>query len=300
MIPVAIVMASSAIGLDIVAIVEERWLLVAVICAVLAGYLFSMNFKRFLAIVMMSIVFQLMWETMSLGIRFPYFSLYYVYHPEIDYYILTVPLSAILFKSIVYSTGSYMMASAAGRKYVNGKIDMVTDRGKRIVEHIIVGLFGAAILSLSYFIIEPLLASGSYWFLGSYEYFTRPGYFGVDYMYFVGVAVASSANFSVMSILEARIEGPRGREKPLFDFEGEEQSMRGRHKYAFIAFSMSLLLPAFISLLMNVSLGLSSFLVFIPAVYAMFGLTSWWSSRMDRGLVSKFCKKNPGSFVCRE
>lgn len=263
----------------------------------------TMEFRRFLAIVGMGIVFQLMWESINVGIRsmtgtigIPYFTLYYLPSPY-DEFVIWVPWSAIFLKGIVYSCGSYVTASMAGRKFIDGKIDLVKDRGHRVVEHMTVGGFASLLYTISMIVLDPILVNGNGWFLGDYEAFGISTYFGVDPLYFLGCLGSSCASYILLGLIESRIEYHP--EDVLYDYSNEKQKPFRHHEAGFFVLSCGVFIPSFFALVNYPVIGAVNFLVIIPIMYVVYIVIMRWASRRDDTLVGQFCKEHPGSFVCK-
>ncbi len=284
--------------MDPVLVLQERWWMIAIIMAAMIAYLATMDFRKFLAVVAMNIVFQLVWELTTTGTRYPFASLHYDYNPGLEIYMFTVPWSAILLKSIVYASSSYVITSAASLKVVEGHVDLVTDRGHKVIEHVTVGAMASITHAITMIAVEPLLANGSSWFLGPYEHFTFPLYFGVDPWYFAGVLASSLSSFMAIAVLDSRIGFP-GAEPVLFNYEREKQGIKRSHATGFVIHATMLVIPSFFALFINSILALVNFLIVIPAVYVFLLFVSWNATRTDKKLVTNFCKKQPGSFLCR-
>lgn len=255
-----------------------------------------MDFRRFLAVVCMNIVFCLMWECISLGGGFPYFTLRYIMPWKSEFMIGKIPTSAVFFKGVVYAAGSYLVSSMACREFTHSKIDLVKDRGRRINEHIISGIFASFVYTLAIIIIEPILVHADLFGMGIYEKFLINTYYGVDPLFFLGSLASSAVSFVVVSLLDANIH----QDKPtaLFDYETSVQSSRSYHRFAIVAFWGSIIIPAMMSPVISPALATIN-IVMLPFTAIVIALIWRFSTRKDDSMVRSFCDDHPDSFVCK-
>jgi uncharacterized membrane protein len=245
---------------------------------------------------MLVMVFQLMWEMLNTGLRFPFGSLLYIAPGSVDLYIGIVPASALILKSLVFLTPSYLVASGTGRSFMKSHVDLVIDRGRNTKSSIFISVFGTMLSTLFTVIAEPVLANGSRWFLGSYERFNYGIYFGVNPAYFAGWAVSTFITFCVVSIAEANLGEKK--EVIVYNYKKNVQSPRRHHEAGFLVFAMGLITCSFMALLVIPVAAIINFIVIIPMIG---GLSTWflyWSREMDNKMIKEYCKKQPDSFIC--
>jgi hypothetical protein len=275
---------------------QQQWPLILILFAVLIIYLVVTEFRRFLAIIGMCFVFQLTWESINTGTDFPYFSLTYMYN-DIDLWVMDVSLTAIVLKSFIFSTGSYIVGSMAGRKFIDNKIDLVKNRGRRTVERMTIGVFSSIIYTLSMLAIEPVLAHGSLIGLGTYEtFFSFPVYFGVDPRYFFGCIVTSAVNFVVIAMIESNIEYHP--EEVMFNFEGEKQRSAKHHVVGLVVLNLGIFIPSILVVESLPEISVINLVIIIPAIYVTYFSIMTWSARANNSMVHDFCDGHPDSFLC--
>jgi hypothetical protein len=282
--------------MDWTLILLTRWPIIVSVVIVTVIYLFTMDFRRFLAVVCMNVVFCLMWEGVSLGMSFPGFSLRYVMPWESELFIGTIPTSALFFKGVVYATGSYLVSSMACREFIHSKVDLVKDRGHRINEHMLVGIFASFVYTLAIMVIEPVLANAELFGMGVYEKFLAGTYYGVDPLMFIGTLASSAVSFVAVSVLDANIQ----QDKPtaLFDYDTSVQSPRPYHRFAIVAFWTSVIIPAILSSVISTSLAVIDIVMILPSTAVVIALIWHFSTRKDDSMVRSFCDDHPDSFVC--
>jgi len=244
----------------------------------------------------MNIVFCLMWEAISLGRSFPYFSLRYAMPDESEFFIGGIPTSALFFKGVVYATGSYLVSSMACREFTHSKVDLVKDRGSRINEHMLSGIFASFVYTLAIVVIEPVLANAGLFGVGPYEKFLAGAYYGVDPLFFLGSLASSAVSFVAVSVLDANIH----QDKPvaLFDYDTSVQSSRSYHRFAIVAFWGSIIIPAVMSSVISTTLAVINIVVILPSTAIVIALTWRFSTKKDDSMVRSFCDDHPDSFVC--
>lgn len=285
--------------LDPYAFFELRWFIIAFLIVILVGYALLMDVRRFLTVVGLSFVFQLMWEMISVGTDFPFFSLEYTVPKEAGLYLTIVPVTAIILKSLFYSVGAYVTVSMVTRKVIDAKIDATRDGGKKVWQHLFSGGLASVILTVSLMAVEPTLVSGNEWILGEFETFASgPKYFGVEWLYFVGVLLSSSITFATIALIESLI-GFNKREATMFNYEKDAQSSFKYQQFGFFAFFSSIIIPSFFTFFYNPSIATVNFILLIPLLIILLITFSKWSDSIDDMRLSRFCDDNPDSFVCR-
>lgn len=285
--------------LDFMAILQERWFLVVGLAIVLFLYLFSMDFRRFLAIVPLVMILHLMWESISIASFFPYSSLHYISPENLDYYMMLIPFSPIVLKSLVYMSGSYIVASMVGKKYTVNKVDMVLPPRKKIGEAMLISSFASILSTLSVTILEPVLVNSLSYGFGPYEEFTVSGfYFGVNPMYFAGWLASSFCTFSLTALGESNIEFKT--EKILFEYEDRVQKPSKYQEIGFLVFILGLIIPAFMSIYIDVVLFFVNFFIIFPIIIILMLWFSKWASEMDDKSTKEYCIDHLDSSICKD
>lgn len=282
---------------DIIAILQDRWMFMIPVIVVLVIYAVTMDFRRFIAIVGGLTLFQLMWESIhASGVGFPFFSLQYTVPSNIDFYILSFPASAVLFKSIIPLSGSYILASMATKTMVDSKMDMVKDRGKKVLPHMASRVLASGMHVVMLIAIEPILANGETWLLGPYETFGNAVYFGVDPAYFLGSFLTAAISCLTVGVLEARIGYDE--DEVFFDFENKRQASTRYQLAGFMIVIITLLISSCIALFIDVVMGMIDLVVVIPLLFILHVMLVKFSDARERANIGDFCKDNPGSFIC--
>lgn len=284
--------------LDFATIFEDRWLMIVIIVALLIIYAVSNDFRRFLAIVGLLLALQLMWESINvIDGWFPFGSIVYTSPSNLEFHVMTVPISAVFIKTLVPMVSSYIFTSMATVKLVKSKIDMVKDRGKNLLGHVGSRFLGAGVHVIMLVIIEPVLVAGDQWALGNYETFTDNAiYFGVDPLYFLGSFITTAISFTIVSMLEARIGYDE--EEVFFDYEHKVQSPVTYQYVGFIVLTFSAIAFSFIAMFLNVTMGMIDIVFAIPSIFFMFIILSHYSDVRESINVHNFCNDNPDSFLC--
>ena len=282
--------------MDWILVLETRWFVIAAVVAVMAGYLVLMDFRRFLAVVCMNIVFYFMWEGIALGRSFPFFPMY-VMPSSSEFLIGTIPASILFLKGAVYATGSYLVSSMACREFTHGRIDLVKNRGNRVNEHIAAGMLASIVYTTATMVVEPVLANGEFFGIGRYEKFVNGAYFGVDPLFFLGSLITSAISFTTIAVLDSNIRA--GPDHVLFDYDTAVRSPRSYHQFAFGAFWASMIIPALLSSVISPMLVMLDIVAVIPATAIAVAAIWWASSRKDGSMVRDFCSDHPDSFICK-
>lgn len=282
--------------IDWLAVLDTRWFIIIAIVALMIGYIILMDFRRFLAIVCMNIVFVFMWEGIGLGRSFP-FSPVYVMEDGTEFMIGTIPASILFIKGVIYATGSYLVASMACREITHSKIDLVKNRGNRVNEHIVAGLLASFVYAMAVVIIDPILANGELLPLGAYENFINGVYFGVNPLYLLCSVGTSAISFLVIAIIDSAIHTDP--EHVLFEYDRTIQAPRSYHQFAFCAFWASMIIPALLSAFISPVLATINIVIVLPITTIMIAMIWRASSMKDRSMVHEFCDGHPDSFICK-
>lgn len=285
--------------IDFAYIFQERWMFIVPVIAIIVIYLLTMEIRRFITIIGLSLLFQFMWESIHMTrCGFPFFSLEYIVPRDIDFYIMTLPAGIVFIKGIIPLAGCYIFSSMATRKMIHSKMDMVSNRGRKVTPHMASGILGAGVYTIVIMIMEPLLANGSAWLLGQYERFGKPIYYGVDPMYFLGAFITAMVTYLVIGMLEARIEYDDEDDDVFYDFEGVRQKSDRYQIVGFIIVTLTVVAFSFIALFIDITMGMIDIVVGIPCIFTLFLILSKFSDARERINVGKFCDDNPGSFLC--